>query len=178
ARQAAEKYQSSGRRQRSKLDKLDAAALCIAARRFAPRPQEQRCAACAFCYVCPADPDEATLPIVQALPAAQQKAPLSLSCVPSLPPPPNYLPPSPGRGPMDAIGTHGSAALPDASRSHYLGRAWYPQWDIGRPQAEQEQASHRAEHSSRWGAGRRSSAAGHLSRRAGRASETAEMVVL
>jgi hypothetical protein len=59
ARQAAEKYLKTGRKQRSALDKLDEAAAAIAAARFAPRPEERRCAACAYCYVCPADPDEA-----------------------------------------------------------------------------------------------------------------------
>ncbi len=79
ARQAAEKYLKPGRRQRSALDKLDEAADGIAAGRFAPRPQEQRCAACAFCYVCPADPDDATTLAPLLLPSAAQAAPLSLS---------------------------------------------------------------------------------------------------
>jgi hypothetical protein len=57
ARHDAEKYLKPGRRQRSKLDKLDEAALGIASKRFAPRPDEHRCAACAYCYVCPADPE-------------------------------------------------------------------------------------------------------------------------
>jgi hypothetical protein len=59
ARRDAEKYLKPGRRQRSKLDKLDEAALGIASGRFAPRPDEHRCAACAYCYVCPADPESA-----------------------------------------------------------------------------------------------------------------------
>jgi hypothetical protein len=59
ARSDADKYLKPGRRQRSKLDKLDEAALGIASGRFAPRPDEHRCAACAYCYVCPADPESA-----------------------------------------------------------------------------------------------------------------------
>jgi hypothetical protein len=59
AHRDAEKYLKPGRRQRSKLDKLDEAALGIASRQFAPRPDEHRCAACAYCYVCPADPESA-----------------------------------------------------------------------------------------------------------------------
>ena len=55
----AEKYLKPDRKQRSKLDKLDEAALGIASGRFAPRPDEHRCAACAYCYVCPADPESA-----------------------------------------------------------------------------------------------------------------------
>lgn len=58
ARRDAEKYLKPDRKQRSKLDKLDEAALRIAAAQFDPRPEEHRCAACAYCYVCPADPDE------------------------------------------------------------------------------------------------------------------------
>ncbi|HEX8995017.1 MAG TPA: UvrD-helicase domain-containing protein [Ktedonobacterales bacterium] len=61
ARRDAEKYLKPDRKQRSKLDKLDEAALRIVAEQFAPRPEEQRCAACAYCYVCPADPDGAEL---------------------------------------------------------------------------------------------------------------------
>lgn len=57
ARRDAEKYMKPGRKQRSKLDKLDEAALGIAAGRFAPRLDERRCAACAYCYVCPSDPE-------------------------------------------------------------------------------------------------------------------------
>ena len=57
ARQAAEIYRDPARKRRSKLDKLDEAAAGIAAGQFAPRPEERRCAACAFCYVCPSDPD-------------------------------------------------------------------------------------------------------------------------
>ena len=60
ARRDAEKYLKQGRKQRSKLDKLDEAALGIATGRFAPRPDERRCAVCAYCYVCPADPESAT----------------------------------------------------------------------------------------------------------------------
>jgi DNA helicase-2/ATP-dependent DNA helicase PcrA len=55
----AEKYLKPDRKQRSKLDKLDEAALRIAARQFAPRPEEARCAACAYSYVCPSDPESA-----------------------------------------------------------------------------------------------------------------------
>ncbi len=58
ARRAAEKYEKPDRRQRSKLDKLDEAAAGIAAGLFPPRPNERRCAACPYCYVCPADPAE------------------------------------------------------------------------------------------------------------------------
>ncbi|HEX8037258.1 MAG TPA: ATP-dependent DNA helicase, partial [Ktedonobacterales bacterium] len=57
----AEKYQKPGPRQRAKLDKLDDAALGIAAGRFDPHPSEQRCASCAYCYVCPADPESSPL---------------------------------------------------------------------------------------------------------------------
>ena len=59
ARRDAEKYLKLDRKQRSKLDKLDEAALGIASGHFAPRPEEGRCAACAYCYVCPADPESA-----------------------------------------------------------------------------------------------------------------------
>jgi superfamily I DNA/RNA helicase len=54
-----EKYLKPDRKQRSKLDKLDEAALGIAAGRFALRPDDRRCATCAYCYVCPVDPDSA-----------------------------------------------------------------------------------------------------------------------
>jgi DNA helicase II / ATP-dependent DNA helicase PcrA len=57
ARKAAERYLDPTRRSRSALDKLDEAALGIAARQFPPRPNEARCAACAYCYVCPSDPE-------------------------------------------------------------------------------------------------------------------------
>lgn len=50
-------YVTSNRKRRSKLDKLDEAAAGIEAGQFAPKPDEGRCATCAFCYVCPADPD-------------------------------------------------------------------------------------------------------------------------
>lgn len=56
----AEKYLKPDRRQRAKLDKLDEAALGIAAGRFEPRPNERRCASCAYCYVCPADPESSS----------------------------------------------------------------------------------------------------------------------
>lgn len=59
ARRDVEKYLRPGRKQRSKLDKLDEAALGISGGRFAPRPEERRCASCPYCYVCPADPDNA-----------------------------------------------------------------------------------------------------------------------
>jgi ATP-dependent DNA helicase UvrD/PcrA len=57
----AEIYRNATRKRRSKLDKLDEAAMGIVAGEFAPRPDERRCAACAFCYVCPSDPESATL---------------------------------------------------------------------------------------------------------------------
>jgi superfamily I DNA/RNA helicase len=80
ARQAAEKYLQPDRKQRSKLDKLDEAALGIIAGRFVPRPREQRCAACAYCYVCPADPDDAP-PLIPAQPPvrSEQEAPVARS---------------------------------------------------------------------------------------------------
>ncbi len=59
ARKAAERYLDPERKSRSKLDKLDEAARGIVAGAFAPRPNERRCAACAFCYVCPSDPESA-----------------------------------------------------------------------------------------------------------------------
>lgn len=58
ARKAADRYREAPRRQRSKLDKLDEAAMGIRAGQFAPKPEERRCAACAYCYICPADPDD------------------------------------------------------------------------------------------------------------------------
>lgn len=61
ARQDAVRYQMSGRKQRSRLDKLDEAAQGIAAGRFAPHPDERRCANCAYSYVCPADPESVPL---------------------------------------------------------------------------------------------------------------------
>lgn len=57
ALKAAEEYDRPGRKRRSKLDKLDEAASGIEARLFPPKPDADRCAACAFCYVCPADPE-------------------------------------------------------------------------------------------------------------------------
>jgi ATP-dependent DNA helicase UvrD/PcrA len=62
ARKVAEKYRDPTRRARSRLDKLDRAASGILAGSFPPRPDEQRCAACPYCYVCPADPDPANIP--------------------------------------------------------------------------------------------------------------------
>jgi superfamily I DNA/RNA helicase/Zn-dependent peptidase ImmA (M78 family) len=59
ARKAAERYLDANRKGRSKLDKLDEAAMGIVAGAFAPRPEERRCAACAYCYVCPSDPESA-----------------------------------------------------------------------------------------------------------------------
>jgi hypothetical protein len=59
ARNAAEKYSDPGRKRRSALDKLDEAAQGITAGRFPPRFGEARCAACAYYYICPADPDSA-----------------------------------------------------------------------------------------------------------------------
>jgi hypothetical protein len=58
ARKVAEKYMQPDRKQRSALDKLDEAAAAILAGRFAARPEERRCAACAYCHICPADPDD------------------------------------------------------------------------------------------------------------------------
>ncbi|HEX5548776.1 MAG TPA: 3'-5' exonuclease, partial [Ktedonobacterales bacterium] len=57
ARKAAERYLDASRKSRSKLDKLDEAAMGIVAGAFAPHPEERRCAACAYCYVCPSDPE-------------------------------------------------------------------------------------------------------------------------
>ncbi|HEX5156438.1 MAG TPA: ATP-dependent helicase [Ktedonobacterales bacterium] len=57
ARKVAERYLDANRKSRSKLDKLDEAAMGIVAGAFAPRPEERRCAACAYCYVCPSDPE-------------------------------------------------------------------------------------------------------------------------
>ena len=57
ARDDALKYLDSTRKQRSRLDKLDEAAAGIEAGAFPIRPDERRCLACPFCYVCPADPD-------------------------------------------------------------------------------------------------------------------------
>jgi hypothetical protein len=59
ARKAAERYLDPMRKSRSKLDKLDEAAMGIVAGDFAPRPEERRCAACAYRYVCPSDPESA-----------------------------------------------------------------------------------------------------------------------
>jgi hypothetical protein len=59
ARKVAERYLDPVRKSRSKLDKLDEAAMGIVAGAFAPRPEERRCAACAYCYVCPSDPESA-----------------------------------------------------------------------------------------------------------------------
>ena len=61
ARKDAELYRNTTRKRRSKLDKLDEAALGIIAGTFAPRPDDRRCAACAYCYVCPSDPESATV---------------------------------------------------------------------------------------------------------------------
>lgn len=57
ARKVADEYAKPERRRRSKLDKLDEAAAGIEARLFPPKPDAERCAACAYCYVCPADPE-------------------------------------------------------------------------------------------------------------------------
>lgn len=57
AREDAMKYLDSTRRRRSRLDKLDEAAAGIEAGIFPTRPEERRCLACPFCYICPADPD-------------------------------------------------------------------------------------------------------------------------
>jgi DNA helicase-2/ATP-dependent DNA helicase PcrA len=61
ARKAAETYLNPLRRARSRLDKLDEAAAGIAAGLFAPRPEERRCASCAFHIICPADPEATPL---------------------------------------------------------------------------------------------------------------------
>ncbi|HEX9058315.1 MAG TPA: ATP-dependent helicase [Ktedonobacterales bacterium] len=60
AQRAADKYLNPSRRQRSILDKLDEAAAGIESGRFPPRRNASRCAACPYCYVCPADPEEGT----------------------------------------------------------------------------------------------------------------------
>jgi DNA helicase-2/ATP-dependent DNA helicase PcrA len=57
ARDDAMAYIDAARRRRSRLDKLDEAAAGIEAGVFPLRPEERRCLACPFCYVCPADPD-------------------------------------------------------------------------------------------------------------------------
>jgi hypothetical protein len=57
ARRDAMKYLDASRKARSRLDKLDKAAAGIEAGVFPPNPEERRCLACPFCYVCPADPD-------------------------------------------------------------------------------------------------------------------------
>jgi ATP-dependent DNA helicase UvrD/PcrA len=56
ARDTAEEYLRPGRQRRNRLDKLDEAAAGISAGRFDPRPNQERCAACAFAAICPADP--------------------------------------------------------------------------------------------------------------------------
>jgi hypothetical protein len=55
AHKDASKYLKPGRKQRSRLDKLDEAALGIEAGWFPPKPNERRCHACPYCYLCPAD---------------------------------------------------------------------------------------------------------------------------
>jgi DNA helicase-2/ATP-dependent DNA helicase PcrA len=60
ARTCAIDFEKANRRRKNRLDKLLGAAAGIAAGRFEPRPERYRCAACAFCTVCPADPDSLT----------------------------------------------------------------------------------------------------------------------
>lgn len=69
AQRDAEKYLKPDRKRRAKLDKLDEAALGIAAGRFEPHPDERRCASCAYCYVCPADPES---PAPNSIPMPQE----------------------------------------------------------------------------------------------------------
>lgn len=57
AREDAMTYIDAARNRRSRLDKLDDAAVGIEAGVFPIRPEERRCLACPFCYICPADPD-------------------------------------------------------------------------------------------------------------------------
>ncbi|MGE5335223.1 MAG: UvrD-helicase domain-containing protein [Nitrososphaerota archaeon] len=57
ARNDAQRYLDA--RPRARLNKLDRAALGIIAGQFAPRPNERLCEACAYCYVCPSDPENA-----------------------------------------------------------------------------------------------------------------------
>ncbi len=57
AHKDASKYLKPGRKQRSRLDKLDEAALGIEAGWFPPKPDERRCRACPYYYLCPADLD-------------------------------------------------------------------------------------------------------------------------
>ena len=66
ARKVAERYLDPVRKSRSKLDKLDEAAMGIVAGAFAPRPEERRCAACAYCYVCPSDSESADPSLIPA----------------------------------------------------------------------------------------------------------------
>ena len=70
AEKAARKYLDPTRKARSALDKLDEAALGILAEKFAPRPEEHRCAACPFCYVCPADPESSAPDTISTTPVA------------------------------------------------------------------------------------------------------------
>lgn len=62
ARKVVETYLKPGRRKRSRLDKLDAAALGILHARFEARPSDTRCPTCAYCHICPADPADAHPP--------------------------------------------------------------------------------------------------------------------
>jgi hypothetical protein len=57
ARKTGEKYLKPGRKQASRLDKLDRAAECIEAGQFGPRPGDERCTTSPYVYVCPADPE-------------------------------------------------------------------------------------------------------------------------
>lgn len=58
ATKAAQKYTKPNRTVRSTLDKLDEATDAIQAGKFPAKPDEHKCAECAFCYLCPADPTE------------------------------------------------------------------------------------------------------------------------
>lgn len=58
ARKVADTYTRPGRKKRSRLDKLDEAAAGIEAGLFPPRPEAERCKGCAYCYICPADPED------------------------------------------------------------------------------------------------------------------------
>jgi hypothetical protein len=57
ARKTVEKYHRPGRKQASRLDKLDRAAQNIQAGQFMARPDDERCGRCPYYYVCPADPE-------------------------------------------------------------------------------------------------------------------------
>lgn len=73
ARDTADEYLRPNRQRRNRLDKLDEAGADISAGRFDPRPGEERCAACAFAAICPADPaaDVTVRPATPALALSQ-----------------------------------------------------------------------------------------------------------